>query len=137
MESLNYHPILTDPSCFRNDELDTKNFIHVDDGLLFGPSTDILRLIELLSEVMMRALWDDWSDWASKISLLADPRRDCRAWPGRLETCAYSKCEENANDKVTGRVGEQEKRAVYRTAVEKLCCTCTKSVLASCSAWSK
>ena len=31
-ESLNYHPLLTDPSCFRNDETNTKIFFHVDDG---------------------------------------------------------------------------------------------------------
>ena len=39
LESLNYHPLLTDPSCFRNDETNTNMFVHVDDGLLFGPRT--------------------------------------------------------------------------------------------------
>ena len=37
LESLNYHPLLTDPSCFRNDETNTNIFVHVDDGLMFGP----------------------------------------------------------------------------------------------------
>ena len=32
LESLNYHPLLTDPSCFRNDETTTNIFVHVDDG---------------------------------------------------------------------------------------------------------
>ena len=35
LESLNYHPLLTDPSCVRNDETNTNIFIHVYDGLLF------------------------------------------------------------------------------------------------------
>ena len=34
LESLNCHPFLTDPSCFRNDELNINIFIHVDDGLV-------------------------------------------------------------------------------------------------------
>ena len=37
LESLNYHPLLTDPSCFRNDETNINIFVHVDDGLMFGP----------------------------------------------------------------------------------------------------
>ena len=41
LESLNYHPLLTDPSCFRNDETNTNSFVHVDDGLLFGPRSDV------------------------------------------------------------------------------------------------
>ena len=44
---LNYHPLLTDLSCFRNDELNINIFIHVDDGLLFGPRIEVLRLVEL------------------------------------------------------------------------------------------
>ena len=43
LESLNYHPLLADPSCFRNDELNISIFIHVDDGLLFGPRIEVLR----------------------------------------------------------------------------------------------
>ena len=35
LESLNYHPLLTDPSCFGNDETNTNIFVHVDDGLMF------------------------------------------------------------------------------------------------------
>ena len=55
LESLNYHPLLTDPSCFRNDEANTNIFVHVDDGLMFGPKNEVLKLVELLSkQVLMR-----------------------------------------------------------------------------------
>ena len=55
LENLNFHSLLTDPSCFRNDDLDINIFIHVDDGRLFGPSSELQRLIEHLSrQVMMR-----------------------------------------------------------------------------------
>ena len=55
LESLNYHPLLTDPSCFRNDETNTNIFFHVDDGLMFGPQNEVLKLVELLSkQVLMR-----------------------------------------------------------------------------------
>ena len=55
LESLNYHPLLTDPSCFRNDETNTNIFVHVDDGLMFGPKSEVLILVELLSkQVLMR-----------------------------------------------------------------------------------
>ena len=55
LESLNYHPLLTDPSCFRNDETNINIFVHVDDGLLFGPKSEVLKLVELLSkQVLMR-----------------------------------------------------------------------------------
>ena len=36
LESLSYHHLLTDPSCFRKKELNINIFIHVDDGLLFA-----------------------------------------------------------------------------------------------------
>ena len=55
LQNLNYHPLLTDPSCFRNDESNINIFIHGDDGLLFCPRVEVLRLVELLSvQVMMR-----------------------------------------------------------------------------------
>ena len=55
LESLNYHPLLTDPSCFRNDETNTKIFVHVDDCLLFGPRSEFLKLVELSpTKVLMR-----------------------------------------------------------------------------------
>ena len=53
---LNYHPLLTDPSCFRNDETNTNIFVHVDDGLMFGPKREVLKLVEQLlsKQVLMR-----------------------------------------------------------------------------------
>ena len=66
LESQNYHPLLTDPSGFRDDELDINVFLHVDDGLLIGPSIGILRSIEFLSkQVMMRAV--------GRLARLGDP----------------------------------------------------------------
>ena len=48
---------------------------------------------------------------AHRYSVEANPkfirRRDFRAWSGGLETCGASKCEENTNDRVTGRAGER------------------------------
>ena len=55
LETLNYHPLLTDPNCFRKDETNTNIFVHVDDGLMFGPKNVVLKLVELLpSQVLMR-----------------------------------------------------------------------------------
>ena len=55
LESLNYHPLLTDPSCFRNDETNKNIFVHVDDRLMFGPKNEVLNLVELLSkQVLLR-----------------------------------------------------------------------------------
>ena len=48
-ESLNFHPLLTHLGCSRNDGLDIHMFIHVDNGLRFGPSIDILLFVEHLS----------------------------------------------------------------------------------------
>ena len=57
LESLKLHPLLTDPSCFRNDKTNTNIFMHVDDGLLFGPRSEVLKLVELLSkQVLMRII---------------------------------------------------------------------------------
>ena len=57
LENLNIHSLLTVPNCFRNDDLDINIFIHVDDGLLFGPNSELQRLIEhLSSQVMMRVV---------------------------------------------------------------------------------
>ena len=44
LESLNYRPLLTDPSCFRNDELNINIFIHVDDGLLLCPRIKVFAI---------------------------------------------------------------------------------------------
>ena len=44
---------MTDPSCFRNDELNINIFIRVGDGLLFGPRIKVLQFVELLSNQVM------------------------------------------------------------------------------------
>ena len=55
LDTPNDHPLLTDPSCFRNDELNLNIVTYVDDGLLFGPRIEVLRLVVFLSNpVMMR-----------------------------------------------------------------------------------
>ena len=71
LENRNFHSLLTDSSCFRNDHLDINIFIHVDDGLLFAPNTELQRLIEHLSrQFMMRSAGklvqrnDQYSFWA-------------------------------------------------------------------------
>ena len=42
-EGLIFSPLQTDPSCFRNVEVDINVFIRVDGGLLFGPCIEIQR----------------------------------------------------------------------------------------------
>ena len=55
LESLNYRPLLTDLSSFRNHELSINIFIHVDDGLLFGPRVEVLRLVQLFVNSSLHA----------------------------------------------------------------------------------
>ena len=123
---LNYNPLWTDTSCHRNDELDIDMFFHVDDGLLFGPSINILRLCELLpNHVIMRivgrlARLDDHMFFLGRVIVRTargysveanptyNPRRECPTWSGGLETCSDSKCQENGNERVAVRAGERE-----------------------------
>ena len=148
LESLNYHPLLTDPSCFRSDDLDINMFIHVDDGLLFGPSIDILRLIDFQSNQVMMHIVGRLARLGDRIffpgrvivrtargySVEANPkhipRRDCRAWSGELETFRDSKYQENANDK--------SRWSSWRTRNDpctgqpwESCCTCARIVQTS------
>ena len=126
LESKNYHPLLTDPSCFRNDKLNFNMFIHVDDGSLCGPKVKVLRLVELLSNQVMMRIVGRIEKLGDKNFLLGrviertargysveaksevHPRRGRCARSGRLETRVDSICEEDTNDRVTGRAGEQE-----------------------------
>ena len=71
LESLNYHPLLTDPSCFRDDETNTHIFVHVDDGLLFGPRREVLKLVELLSKQVLMTLIGRMEKTGDKIYFLA------------------------------------------------------------------
>ena len=119
LESLNNHQLLTDPSCFRNDETNTNIFIHVDDGLLFGPRSEVLKLVELLSKQVLMRIIRRMEKLGDKIFFLgrviertargysveANPkyirRRDNCSWFGRRKTCDDSECEEDANDSIT------------------------------------
>ena len=70
LESLNYRPLLTDPSRFKNDELNINIFIHVDDGLLFGPRSEVLRSFELLSKQVLMRIVEPMGKLGDKISFL-------------------------------------------------------------------
>ena len=112
LESLNYHPLLTDPSCFRT---------HVDDGLLYGPRIEVVQLVELLSKQILTRIVVRMEKLGDKIFFLgrviertargysveANPKyiRDVIAVLG-LETSVDSEREEDANDRVTGRAGD-------------------------------
>ena len=72
LESLNYHPLLTDPSCFRDDETNTNVFIHADDGLLFGTRSEVMELVELLSKQVLMRIVGGMEKLGDKISFLAE-----------------------------------------------------------------
>ena len=122
LESLNCHPFLANPSCFRNDELNINIFIHVDDGLVRK-----LKFRNWLSFCQNKSSCGSRDEWrkTGRQNLLSrqsdrengswilgggesevHPIRDCRAWSGRLETSVDSEREEDANDRVTGRAGD-------------------------------
>ena len=143
--SLNYHPLLTDPSCFRNDELNINIFIHVDDGLLFGPRNDVLQLVELLVKQILMRIVGRMEKLGDKIffpgrvivrtacgysverirsASEVHPRRDCCAWSGRLETSVDSEREEGCQRQSHWWSWRLRRRAVYRTAAGKLLYMC-------------
>ena len=66
LESLNCHPLLTDPSCFRNDETNTNIFIHVDDGT----ENEVLKLVELLSKQVLMIIIGRMEKLGDKIFFL-------------------------------------------------------------------
>ena len=118
LENLKFHSLLTDPSWSRNDDVDVNIFIHVDDGLLFGPNSDLQRLIEHLSrQVMMRIVGrlvelNDQVFFLGRVikrtvryHVEANPKyiRDVIAafWSGRSKTSDDSECQENVDDRIT------------------------------------
>ena len=118
LESLNYHPLLTDPSCFRNDETNTNIFVHVDDGLMFGPKSEVLKLVELLSKQVLMRITGRMEKTGDKIYFLgrviertargyrwkrirSTSKCDECSWFGGSKTSDDSKCEEDANDRIT------------------------------------
>ena len=126
LESVNYHPLLTDPSCFRNNETNTNIFVHVDDGLLFGPRSEVLKLVELLSKEVLMKIIRRMEKTGDKIYFLSrviertarypveaksqvHPKRDKCSWFGRSKTRDDSESKEDA---------------MYRTVVGKLLYMC-------------
>ena len=119
LESLNYHPLLTDPNCFRNDETNTHIFVHVDDGLMFGPKSEVLKLVELLSKQVLMRITGRVEKTGDKIYFLDRViERTARGYSveanpkyirnvinvlgfGRNKTRDDSECEEDANDRIT------------------------------------
>ena len=141
LESLNYHPLVTDPSCFRNDETNTHNFIHVDDGLLFGPRSEVLKLVELLSKKVLMRIVGRMEKLGDKNFFLgrviertargyavdANPKliRDVIAVLGLEEAKLVTTPSVKRTPTTESLVElENERRAMYRTVVETLLCMC-------------
>ena len=138
LESLNHHPLLTDPSCFRNNELNINIFIHVDDGLLFGPRVEVLRLVELLSNQVMMRIRGRTEKLGDKIFFLGKViERTARGYsveanPKYIRDVIAVLALEDSRPVSTPSVKrtptteslveqDKEKRAVYKTAVLYMC----------------
>ena len=134
LESLNYHPLLKDRSCFRNDEMNINIFIHVDGGLLFGPRMEVLQLVELLSKQILMRIVGQMEKLGDKIFFLgrviestargysveANPKyiRDVIAVLGLEDSRPVSTASVKRTQKTESLVElETERRAVYKTAV--------------------
>ena len=148
LKSLNYHPLLTDPSCFRNDELNINISIHVCGGLLFGPKSEVLRLVELLpNQVLMRIVgrMEKLGDQifffgrviertARGYSVEANPKyiRDVIAVLCLVDSRPVSTPSVKRTPTTDSLVElENERRGVGS------CCTCAKSLTTSCTASKK
>ena len=141
LESLNYHPLLTDPSCFRNDETNTNIFVHVDDGLMFGPKNEVLKLVELLSKQVLMRITGRMEKTGDKIYFLGRViERTARGYsveanPKYIRNVINVLGLEEAKPVMTPSVKrtptteslvelEGERRAMYRTVVGKLLYMC-------------
>ena len=141
LESLNYHPLLTDPSCFRNDETNTNIFVHVDDGLMFGPKSEVLKLVELLSKQVLMRITGRMEKTGDKFYFLGRViERTARGYsveanPKYIQNVMNVLGLEEAKPVMTPSVKrtptteslvelEGERRAVYRTVVGKLLYMC-------------
>ena len=147
LKSLNYHPLLTYPSCCRNDELNINISSHVCGGLLFGPKSEVLRLVELLPhQVLMRIVgrMEKLSDQifsrqsiertARGYSVEANPKyiRDVIAVLGLEDSKPVSTPSVKRTPTTDSLVElENERRGVGN------CCTCAKCVPTSCTASKK
>ena len=141
LESLNYHPLLTDPSCFRNDETNINIFVHVDDGLMFGPKSEVLKLVELLSKQVLMRITGRMEMTGDKIYFLGRViERTARGYsveanPKYIQNVMNVLGLEEAKPVMTPSVKrtptteslvelEGERRAMYRTVVGKLLYMC-------------
>ena len=141
LESLNYHPLLTDPSCFRNDVTNTNIFVHVDDGLMFGPKNEVLKLVELLSKQVLMRITGRMEKTGDKFYFLGRViERTARGYsveanPKYIRNVMNVLVLEEAKPVMTPSVKrtptteslvelEGERRAMYRTVVGKLLYMC-------------
>ena len=141
LESVNYHPLLTDPSCFRNDETNINIFVHVDDGLMFGPKSEVLKLVELLSKQVLMRITGRMEKTGDKICYLGRViERTARGYsveanPKYIRNVMNVLGLEEAKPVMTPSVKrtptteslvelEGERRAMYRTVVGKLLYMC-------------
>ena len=141
LESLSYHPLLTDPSCFRHDETNTNIFVHVDDGLMVGPKNEVLKLVELLSKQVLMRIAGRMEKTGDKIYFLGRViERTARGYsveanPKYIQNVINVLGLEEAKPVMTPSVKrtptteslvelEGERRAMYRTVVGKLLYMC-------------
>ena len=141
LERLNYHPLLTDLSCFRNDETNTNIFVYVDDRLMFGPKNEVLKLVELLSKQVLVRITGRMEKTGDKIYFLGRAiERTARGYsveanPKYIRNVINVLGLEEAKPVMTPSVKrtptteslvelEGERRAMYRTVVGKLSYMC-------------
>ena len=134
LESLNYHPLLTDPSCFRNDETSTIIFVHVDDGWLLGQRSEVLKLVELLSKQVLMRITGSMEKTGDKIYFLGRViERTARGYsveanPKYIRNVINVLCLEEGKTRDDSECEEDElegeRRAMYITVVGKLLYVC-------------
>ena len=130
LESLNYHPLLMDPSCFRNDETNTNIFVHVDDGLMFGPRSAVLKLVEFLSKQVLMRIIERMEKTGDKFYFLGRViERTARGYLVEANPKYTRNVMNVLGVKRTPTTGslvelEGERRAMYKTVVGKLLCMC-------------
>ena len=151
LESLNYHPLLTDPNCFRKDETNTNIFVHVDDGLIFGPKNEVLKLVELLSKQVLIRITGRMEKKGDKIYFLGRViertarRYSVEANPKYIRNVINVLGLEEAKPAMTLRVRRGRQRQNHSLSwkvkdeqcIELLwenCCTCARNEQTSCTA---
>ena len=122
----------------------------VDDWLMFGPRTEVLKLVELLSNQVLMRITGRMEKTGDKIYFLGRViERTARGYsveanPKYIQNVMNVLGLEEAKPVMTPSVKrtptteslvelEGERRAMYRTVVEN-CCTCARSEQTSCTA---